>query len=757
MAEPMNDATANELLKENLWILDPGDQVTDFDLLGTGTITRRIKDVRNEDLKALIVWIQTYTSSINYEAGPNAIDTVLEPQVDHRPMPGTWRRGAVRYEHTSDDSSDIVMELHKVSAQVFTHASERSCMNDGDSLFYTDRTVGLDAPTAAQRGMYTVSNSLNDEGLYDSNLLYRASLETSFLEARSRAGLTDGDAGVYRNQDSPLAAPAGGIGGIYQAGNRINDDCTYDGELLYEHGNAAFFEFESRQTPFLTQTSGVYRNRDGKITAPAPGSGGVYQATNDLNRFYLYDSTLLYTSTNLSGKVLFSSGRAGLEDSDTGIYKEWNVQTDAPVSEQGGLYQSSNRLTDGGFYDSTLTYQLAREALVEFASRNSSFQTETSALYHNSKVQIDAPPSASGGMYSATNRLNQFYMYDSTLVYHASNLTGKALFSTGRAGLEDSDTGIYKEWNVQTDAPVSGQGGLYQSSNRLTDGGFYDSTLTYQSAREALVKFSSRRTSFRDETSALYHNSKVQIDAPAADAGGMYRATNQLNDFYMYDSTLIYQAGNLTGKVLFKASQNSGRIVSSALYRDWNEQIDAPVAGVAGMYEASNSLNDNGLYDSTLLYRSSEEQAASASWSTRLGTASLDVYSNRRAQPDYSGLTADNNNTVDMSINADDTFDVRVRSMPTNNGGSIEVWSDTMDPTYVYKPRYTFLSGKAMKREFYFMTHVRQTTSKSVAYAHATTHDGLKADVSSGVQVFSNHKYRATFVYMIDEGAWVEE
>ena len=311
----------------------------------------------------------------------------------------------------------------------------------------------------------------------------------------------------------------------------------------------------------------------------------------------------LLRAENAGWQMLFASERTAFESTDTRVYRRTSGKVDAPEHTQGSIYRTENTINeDDATYDAKLMYLLARAASVTFASERTAFRKEDAILYRNITTAVDAPEVTGSGMYRAQNAENDFGLYDSSLIYDCGTGAGEALFGAQRSVLADEDRGIYRDRLTQVEAPVSGAGGIYEATNTLTDRGTYDSGLAYSTGKAASAIFASMRTAFKSRTTGIYLNRNDQIEAPAIAGSGMYRADNSINRYGLYDSGLIYDCGTNAGQVEFAAMRGYLEDSDRAIYRDRTSKIDAPPADPGGIYEADNSLTDDGLYNSGLAY-----------------------------------------------------------------------------------------------------------------------------------------------------------
>jgi len=193
-------------------------------------------------------------------------------------------------------------------------------------------------------------------------------------------------------------------GGIYTATNELTEEGLYNARMEYRGSTDDNFNFVSLNSPFKVTNNIEYENSRSIITAPST-TVGVYRVNQRENQDGTYTGGLEYQINNNTGLESFESLNSVLSEGDRIIYKSRDSAIDAHASAQGYMYRANNSLGDDGLYDSTLDYSGSISDNIQFTSMLSPFKSRQSISYSNSRVVIDAPATTSG-MYQITQREN---------------------------------------------------------------------------------------------------------------------------------------------------------------------------------------------------------------------------------------------------------------------------------------------------------------------------------------------------------------
>ena len=142
---------------------------------------------------------------------------------------------ALRLNEDGTYSGTLVYE-EGLSAGEAEFDSRESALSSDKAVIYRSRSAQVDAPTSAQGAVYDVTNSLGDDGLYDARLVYEESISDSVQFRSSSTLFKEGNTIVYENSRTPISAPVATGSGIYNVSQRLNEDGTYSGTLVYDEG-----------------------------------------------------------------------------------------------------------------------------------------------------------------------------------------------------------------------------------------------------------------------------------------------------------------------------------------------------------------------------------------------------------------------------------------------------------------------------------------------------------------------------------------
>jgi hypothetical protein len=518
--------------------------------------------------------------------------------------------------------------VSKPAAMAFR--SEATPFRVEDSIIYVNATAGISAPTPLV-GMYAVNQTIKQDGTYDQRLTYRIGTDTGEAAfAATRAELADVDAVVYRNRNSAIQAEDSVQGVVYDSTNSLNDDGTYDARRNARMSHPATVAFSSLSTMFRSGTTVGYRNTLTKVDAPAVSGTGIYRTQNDVNEDGTYNAQLVYEVGTNEGEAPFAASRAGLVDVDSVLYKNRNSAVEAEPSVQGVVYDSTNSLNDDGTYDARRNARMSKPATLAFASLSTVFKSGTTISYQNSATKVDAPVASGPGIYRVQDSINDDGTYNAQLTYEIGTDAGEASFAKVRSQLDEQDAVIYKSRSTAIDAPSDSQGIIYRADNALRDDGTYDAEQVAALSVADNFAFISERTAFRTGSNVAYRNSRSIITAPDVGAGGIYRVSQSENADGTYDAVLLYTAGNANGVAAFESLNSALSEEDSIIYNGVQAQVTAPASTQGMIYSVSNSLLDDGTYNARLVYQhNNAATAVNESMHSLLGDDSTTIYRNR--------------------------------------------------------------------------------------------------------------------------------
>jgi len=488
-------------------------------------------------------------------------------------------------------------------------ASNEAVLASADTIIYKDVNEQIASPPAALGGIYSVTNSLTERGTYDARLLYEGSIAAN-TEFRSRSTrFVTGNSIAYDNWRSKLEAPTATGSGVYTVSQRVNQDGTYSGQLDYQYGNnAGEAVATSRQSTLSTDKEVIYRSRASQVDAPASAVGAVYDVSNTLGDDGLYDARLVYQESTAKN-VAFVASTAAQRTRSSLVYENRREQIAAPAltAGNGGIYETAQRLNEDGTYTGGITYQQSTADQIYFASLNTRFVAGKTIQFENHRSVVTAPPATGSGIYRVSQRENEDGTYSGSLVYENGSDAGDAIFDSKKSELATAVTRIYRDVTSQINAPASAQGAIYNTTNTLTERGTYDARLVYDASVYKTATARVRSTLFNEANALIYENSRSVIVAPAATGSGLYSVTQRMNEDGTYSGQLVYENGLNAGHAVFTSRDSALSSDKEVLYKNRTTQVDAPTSAQGAIYDVSNSLSDNGLYDARLIYQKSND------------------------------------------------------------------------------------------------------------------------------------------------------
>ena len=586
-----------------------------------------------------------------------------------------------------DCTKDVTTDFTTSRTDAIYFGSRRTQFSHTDEAVYANWRTLIAAPTP-DSGVYDATNQLKPDGTYNSRLVYTVGVnsgEACFVTSRSGTGTADEI--LYKSRTSQIGAPPSDQGGVYSARNSLGEDGLYDASLVYKRSVEASVSAVSRRTPFKLTNGAIYDNSRDPLVAPTT-TAGVYSASQRINEDLTYSGSLTYEVGVNSGEAYFATSRSGTGTADEILYKSRTSQIGAPPSDQGGVYAANNNLGNDGLYDATLVYKRSVEASVYAVSRRTPFKLTDGALYDNSRSPLIAPD-ATAGVYSASQRINEDLTYSGSLTYEVGTNSGEACFAAGVAALENRDSILYKSRTTPVNAPPSNSGGIYTSNNNLGDDGLYDATLVYQASVPAQVNFTSSRTPFRLENSLVYENSKTAIVPKALVAGdvGVYRASNRFNPDGTFNGSLTYACGTNSGEAKFLVTDRADSQSSEILYKSRTSPVGAIADGTGYVYEARNSLGDDGLYDASLVYNASKPvQVAARTENNWLTDEHILLYKNAVTIPSIPPVEcAGTYKMLGVRQNADSTYDAALIYNSSKKREFMTAFTDQRSTVYLYR------------------------------------------------------------------------
>jgi|GEM_PF-6727792 len=448
-----------------------------------------------------------------------------------------------------------------------------------------------------------------------------------------------------------------------------------------------------------------------------------------------------------TGIARFQSLTSTLRDDISVIYEQYAVKVEAPADSQGNIYQANNSINDNGTYSSRLDYQVSNAKTTAFTAMSSFFKVAEDIMYDNSRTAIDAPASGAGGIYRvAGQRQNPDGTYSADLIYTYGTGDGTYLFHSEDSSLRDADRRIYTEYPSPAGAPVSGQGSIYQASNRITDEGTYEASVDYIKSHPAIVPFDRSNAVMLVRKGVLYENQTTPVAAAAAGVGKIYDSANRVNQDGTYSSDFTYAAsqpadatftsrdsilldetqrilrnqssaisggagsigniyvvnqdvnqdGTYSGDVRlqtrtpaqhsFTSRDAKLRTDLSVIYRGAATPIAGGAAAVNYSYNTSQQPQDDGTYIADLTYSYARPDSIYDTFNARAGTGWFYSFRNQEDPSAFiDALPVGGQNSVSLGQNTDGSYDGTVSHLPSSSG--IAFWSDFERHYYDYQTK----------------------------------------------------------------------
>ncbi|NIP53663.1 MAG: hypothetical protein GWO08_13975, partial [Gammaproteobacteria bacterium] len=109
----------------------------------------------------------------------------------------------------------------------------------------------IDPPSVSGAGLYRVSQRINEDGTYSGTLVYELGTGGGNHTFRSLYSKLSNDyTRLYKDSNTPVSDQGGvDTGYIYRVNNTLNDDGTYDARLVYESSQNAERTFSAEESP----------------------------------------------------------------------------------------------------------------------------------------------------------------------------------------------------------------------------------------------------------------------------------------------------------------------------------------------------------------------------------------------------------------------------------------------------------------------------------------------------------------------------
>jgi hypothetical protein len=511
--------------------------------------------IHREDLDRCMEMLEVYASVANYDQSL-ATDRVTDPMVDGEVRRGQWRH--LYCELTKDDEGRLSFDqvLLKVgTGRMLAHASGRGELEDEDTTLYHRHLAKVDAPASSPGLIYNATNSFND------------------------------DDGTYDGRIEAMRA------------KRVDVGLVVEGVTATERRHVE--QSANRMTP---------------VVVSEDAAGYVYDASNTLNRFGLYDSQRrVREARGLEvGRLRVGSGVL------VATYQDQELNRLAPLAvtteEAGYVYEAGNRVNEFGLYDVDLRIRTATEnsgTMARLKVRDSALSADWEDQARNARAPLQVTESAIGYVYDASNTMNEFGFYDARKTVRAAKSWNAAALRVVSGVLEETSLGVAKNAAAPEAAPAAAAGSIYEIVSRGNDFGLYDIERTRRTAVPALVNTlpvlsSGAETQY--ELTTL--NFSIPAQAVPSAPGWIYDASNSLNQFGVYDSRVRTRKAKAqeVGWTPMEVLPEGGAVYETNLLNQ--EGVSTlPGNSARSLYQRSVRLNEFSLYDERVEHRQTVSQA----------------------------------------------------------------------------------------------------------------------------------------------------
>jgi len=522
--------------------------------------------------------------------------------------------------------------LYKTSRPVdFTIDTGKSSTNAESTKVLVNQTAAIAAPASSQGVQTKANSSINPDGTYSGAQITDTSTALSVTADTEKSSLINESTIASVNSRTKLAAAVAGVGVQTRARNNINPDGTYSGEQITETSVAANWSDET-QTAVGSTVSNSYLNYRTKPSAPSSlAIGFVYDARTTLNKDGTYNGGVGY---EYSKPAMWSDEvRSAVGYSVNNSYLNYRTKPTAPASSvQGFIYDAKSTLVKDGTYSGDVGYEYSLPVMMTSAV-HSTLSSGYSTDYLNYRTKPVAPSgTVQGFVYDAQSTLNKDGTYNGGVNYEYSKPI--MLADQTESALATSYDLTYLSYRTRPTAPsTSVQGFIYDAKSTLNKDGTYSGGAGYEC---------SKPLTWTDVTSAAlgtsygysYANSRVRPVAPAVAVQG-----------YVFDAkSTVNKDGTYSGGVGYEHSKTDqwADITEDALTIDYSisylnsrERPTASASAAQGcVYDAKSTDNKDGTYNGGAGYSYSKPIEIASQTLSGVYTAAYEIsYQNSRTKP----------------------------------------------------------------------------------------------------------------------------
>lgn len=206
--------------------------------------------------------------------------------------------------NNEDGSYDVTITTRYTNRREYDYdirtASTLSRVAIKEVLGSTTASDLIDPEDGTYQGViYKVDLNVRNDCSYDIRTIYDIAIPNSIEFARTRSALIYEDELLYANSLSVIEADSTvGTGGIYRAGNQINEDGTYSGSLIYIESQEVTADIASSRSTLENVNRILYSGSRDAIQSPDSVRGCMYQVSERINQDGSYDGDLIYSEAN---------------------------------------------------------------------------------------------------------------------------------------------------------------------------------------------------------------------------------------------------------------------------------------------------------------------------------------------------------------------------------------------------------------------------------------------------------------------------
>lgn len=560
--------------------------------------------------------------------------------------------------------------------------STSSPVRSGLTIIYVSNVGALSAPSA-NTGVYRVSQRENPDRTYSGEMDFSVGVPVEHEHISGLSALMREDARIYQNQTSPMYARTCGVGGVYASVARMNEDGTYDSTITYQTANLITAEFASGRSVLDHADAVLYRNSPYAILAGPSDPRGVYEADNAINQFGFYDGRLMYR-TSVSASFGFAQEDSAIATESALLYENSDEPASATAFGQGGVYSASNRMNRDGTYSGSLTYRTSKEFEAQSASLASSAATATTHVYGGKASPIAVPEGEQGFVYTGRSTLGADGLYAGEVEALCSVPTSFSFVSRTTPFATTAEL-VYRNSRDMLEG-AEHDVGLYEVRNDLQRDGTYNGSVLYSCGTNAgEAEFSSRQSLTGVQSSVLYKSRTEAVGANSSEQGTIYTASNSLGEDGLYDATLVY-AASIPVELALRTSETYLAKEDTRIYTASRDVPTLPALGVGGVYSIAGArLNEDGTYDASVVYRTSTPFSMVVAHKDETGTVYVYHYENQ-AEVELPKVSEFSRNMVSgLSVNPDLTYNFTFVSRTATDDGGVQLFNQCNYEIYCVK------------------------------------------------------------------------